>query len=164
MPELTPGELISLSSALVALVAVIVGPIVTWQIAKRQIHASVISANRQNWINDLRDSVADFMTSAKVAMVEGSLAAYRATEFAANEEAHNEAMRSMVTLHNKVTLLINPNESDHVKLINLMDEMIQHCARGGSDDIQRHDELRDAITKASQQILKREWERVKSGR
>ena len=74
MPELTPGELISLLSALVALVAVIVGPIVTWRIAKRQIQASVVSANRQNWINDLREAVAGFITNSKLATVEDSLA------------------------------------------------------------------------------------------
>ena len=163
MPELSPGELISLLSVLVALVAVIVGPAVTWQIAKRQIQASVVSANRQNWINDFRDSVADFMTSAKVAMVEGSLAAYSSTEHVANAEAHNEAMRSMVALRNKTALLINPNEEDHTDLLSMMNDMIQHCARGDSTDIDRHDELSDSIAKVSQQVLKREWERVKSG-
>jgi len=36
-----------------ALVAVIVGPFVTMRVARRQIKASVVSANQQAWINAL---------------------------------------------------------------------------------------------------------------
>ena len=45
--------LISLVSALTALVASVVGPIVTVAVAKRQITASVVSSNRHRWISEL---------------------------------------------------------------------------------------------------------------
>jgi hypothetical protein len=53
---------ISLVSACTALVASIVGPMVTLSVAKRQINASVLSANRQRWIESLRDLVAELIS------------------------------------------------------------------------------------------------------
>ena len=47
-------------SAITALVAVIIGPIISWYIAKRQIIASTVTISRQQWINTLRDAIADF--------------------------------------------------------------------------------------------------------
>jgi len=47
--------LISLVSAATALVASVVGPLVTLAVARRQFNATVISANRQKWIEALRD-------------------------------------------------------------------------------------------------------------
>ena len=57
-------------TAVTALVAVIVGPLISLFIAKqqnatnryalrKQIEASTVSANRQTWINTLRDSIAE---------------------------------------------------------------------------------------------------------
>jgi ABC-type transport system involved in cytochrome bd biosynthesis fused ATPase/permease subunit len=53
-------------SAITALVAVIVSPIISIYIAKRQVHASVVSANRQKWIDSLRDQLADLITGVHV--------------------------------------------------------------------------------------------------
>ena len=72
-------------------------------------------------------------------------------------------MKSMILLCNRVALLINPKEQDHTRLADLMDEMIEFCSNGDPTDYKRHNHLQDEITKVSQQILKREWERVKRG-
>ena len=61
--------MISIIAAFTALVAVIVGPIVSFKIAKRQISASTVTISRQHWINDLRDAIADF--NAKASMIYG---------------------------------------------------------------------------------------------
>jgi hypothetical protein len=50
--------LISLVSACTALVASIVGPFVTLAVARRQFSATALSANRQKWIESLRDMLA----------------------------------------------------------------------------------------------------------
>jgi len=54
--------LISLVSACTALVASIVGPIVTLTVARRQFSANVLSANRQKWIETLRDMLAELIS------------------------------------------------------------------------------------------------------
>ena len=47
-------DLVLVISAATALVAVIVAPLVSWNIAKRQITASNVSSRRQVWIDELR--------------------------------------------------------------------------------------------------------------
>ncbi len=51
--------------------------------------------NRQNWINTLRDCIAEFQTKAKIALVEADLANHDQTSFVVNADNHDEAMRTM---------------------------------------------------------------------
>ena len=61
--------LISVISACTALVASILGPLVTLSVAKRQFNASVLSANRQKWIETLRDMLAELISLLVSALV-----------------------------------------------------------------------------------------------
>jgi hypothetical protein len=45
----------------VAALAVLFGPIIQLVIAKAQIRASVLSTNRQRWIDQLREQLAEFI-------------------------------------------------------------------------------------------------------
>src|SRR5690349_8482952 len=49
--------IISLVSACTALFASIVGPLVTLTVARRQFNATVLSGNRQKWIEALRETL-----------------------------------------------------------------------------------------------------------
>jgi hypothetical protein len=60
---------ISVISAVTALIASILGPIVTLTVARRQFNANVLSSNRQKWIESFRDRLAEFialMTSVSI--------------------------------------------------------------------------------------------------
>lgn len=151
-------------TALAAIVGVIIGSIVSLLIARQQFKATVISANRQQWINKLRDCIADFQTKAKIALVETSLALKVETAVAANEKNHDEALKGMCFLANKVALLLNPNESDHSELILLFKQLEDHCINGDPNERTKEEKLQNAITTIGQKILKREWERVKRGK
>ena len=61
--------LISLISACTALVASIVAPFVTLSVARRQFNATVLSANRQKWIESLRDLLAELISLFVAALV-----------------------------------------------------------------------------------------------
>ncbi len=52
----------SLISAGTALVASIAGPWVTLTVARRQFSANVVSANRQKWIETMRDLLAELVS------------------------------------------------------------------------------------------------------
>jgi hypothetical protein len=151
-------------SAFAVIVGVVIGSIVSVLIARQQFKATVISANRQQWINNLRDCIADFQTKAKIALVETSLALRDETAIAANVKNHDEALKGMRFLTNKAALLLNPNEADHSQLISLMKELEGHCVKGDQNDHTSEENLQDSITSMGQRILKREWERVKRGK
>lgn len=55
-------QIVSLVSACTALVASVAGPLATVLVSRRQFKATVLSAGRQNWIDALRDLLADLMS------------------------------------------------------------------------------------------------------
>jgi hypothetical protein len=151
-------------TALAAIVGVVIGSIVSLLIARQQFKATVISANRQQWINTLRDCIADFQTKTKIALVETSLALNNETAVASNVKDHDEALKGMRFLVNKTALLLNPNETDHSELILLFKQLEDHCINGDPNERTKEEKLQDSITSIGQKILKREWERVKRGK
>ena len=52
---------ITFITASTALVSAVTGPLVSFIVARRQIRASVISNNRERWIEALRDSVTEYV-------------------------------------------------------------------------------------------------------
>ncbi len=147
-----------------ALFGVVIGSVCSYFISRQQIRATVLSGNRQQWINTLRDCIADFQTNAKIAIVEADLANHPQTSAAANAVNHDEAMRTMRLLANKIALLINPGEKDHSELISNMRDLESHCISGDPGDREKERLLQGSITTLGQRILKREWVRVKKGK
>lgn len=147
-----------------ALFGVLIGSVCSYFISRQQIKATVLSGNRQQWINTLRDCIADFQTKAKIAIVEADLANHEQTSAAANSGNHDEAMKTMHLLVNKIALLINPREQDHSELISRLNDLLVHCIEGDPGDREKERILQTSITTIGQEILKREWERVKKGK
>ena len=151
--------------ACTALVASIAGPFVTLFVARRQFNANVLSANRQKWIENLRDALAEFIALLVAAIVvkanwkedwrEGRAA------LAANPALLHEVER-MVLSQSKIRLLINPTEADHVKLYQLIDAAQRRIRSEASTDAETEKDIED-ISRLAQVILKREWQRVKRG-
>lgn len=146
----------ALISATTALVAVVVSPIVAIYVAKRQIRASVVSANRQKWIDQLRDCLAELITALRFLNLrrDGSVAL----------EPHEwlERYQRAFLLSSKVALLLNPQENDHMALHAALKEA-GSLLLSNNDDRQQIVAVTQRILEQSQAILKREWERVKSG-
>lgn len=144
-------------SAATALVAVIVGPLVSIYVVRRQIHASVVSANRQKWIDNLRDQLTDLITGIRFLGLHRSLDHIDEKEFV-------ERLQQLVLVETKVNLLLNPNEKDHQALSQAIRQAIEKIFAG--DEKEKRvgvKQLSDSIVTQSQAILKREWQRVKSG-
>ena len=54
---------VQIITALTALVAVIVGPLVALHVAKMQNNVSVLAKSRQEWINTLRDEISQIQNT-----------------------------------------------------------------------------------------------------
>lgn len=57
-------------SLLVALAAVLVGPWVSYKIAKKQLTAQLVSANRQKWIEYFRNTITNYLAANKEIEIE----------------------------------------------------------------------------------------------
>jgi hypothetical protein len=120
--------ILSLVSACTALVASIAGPIVTLAVARRQFNASVLSANRQKWIETLRDMLSEWISILATASVvrttwkaewDGGLG-----PISARGELLDKVQR-LVLVQAKIRLLLNPLEADHEELRRAIDAASQ---------------------------------------
>ena len=153
-------------SLVVAALAVFLGSIISWLIAKRhtssseknvslQTEASLRIANkqivapmRQACINSLRDLMAE---------LSGKCAHYWAAGF---EERGDEEYQRITELEYKLALFINPKEEDHKKLLDKARLMVAFLEQGKEADANFW-EAHKVVIELSQQILKKEWNRVK---
>jgi hypothetical protein len=153
-------------SLLVAALAVFFGPIISWLIAKRNTSSSeknvslqtgaslriankqIVAPMRQAWINSLRDLIAE---------LSGKCAHYWAAGF---EERRDEEYERITVLEYKLALFINAKEEDHKKLLDKVRLMVAFLEQGKEAD-EKFWQAHKVVIELSQQILKKEWNRVK---
>jgi len=85
-------------SAGAAIIGVVIGSVGSYFISRQQIKATVLSGNRQQWINTLRDCIADFQANARISIVEAKLANQLETSDCANPVNHDDAMKNLCLL------------------------------------------------------------------
>ena len=159
------GSVVSLVSASTALVASVVGPVITLTVARRQFNATVISANRQKWIETLRDTLA-----ALVALLRGALVVKskwkdkwdRGHGPLNADPAMLEKFEHIVLSQSKIGLLINPADADHQLLYETIETAISRLRAEESLEAETQSDIQN-ITRLGQAILRREWRRVKVG-
>ena len=132
---LTLVEILAVVSAATALVAVIVGPISAYYIAKKQITASVISANRQAWINELRDHLAQvhsilFRLPMTLKTPVATTVVTAPGQFAGLRDAIEEA----TLIRAKIVLMLNPKEQAHKDLAEALDAALSVASAAASQD------------------------------
>ncbi len=151
------SETVALVSAITALCAVVLGPLVSLWAAQKQSRVAVLSGNRQAWINTLRDLIAEYISI--VAVVHAGDWVHK------SEEEFDQKLERLTLIRTKIMLMINPNEEDHDRLVKLLVAISQtlggRAAAREKRDMQKAGELHNKLYPLAQAILKREWERVK---
>src|SRR5262245_30043244 len=155
--------LISFISALTALATSILAPLVTLAVSKRQFAAAVLSANRQRWLETVRDTLAE-ITSGMVGVLfvkKGWKGPWEESAVAA-DPAFVHRVERLILSFSRIRLMLNPTEPDHQEVCTVIEHSLERL---------KHPEMQEAelkaavehITRLSQSILKREWQRVKQG-
>lgn len=155
-------DITAIALAITAFVTLVIGPFVTLTVVNRQsatsrgaadlqARASVLSKSRQDWINTLRNEIAGFM-SCMGHMLPSAVSG-------ASQGGNTLQLTREVRLsYAKVQLLINPNEPDHQALVDKMTLMIEQLSQLRLN----FDEANLELAALAQQVLKREWVRVKA--
>lgn len=143
-------------SALTALVAVVLSPIISIYVARRQIRASVVSSNRQKWIDQLRDRLSELITGIRFLNL-------RRQSKNISEKEFVDKFNELFLLETRINLLLNPNEGDHKELSGKIRKAIEKIFEEKESDEPHVVKLTNEVMNLSQGILKREWERVKRG-
>ncbi len=125
------------------------------EIAERNVRADVISANRQNWINSLRAEIAHALKDLRLIR----------TQFDhLDGQGAQEILSDFTFRQNMIHLLVNPKEGDHQRLCDALSAALRTLVALKSEPeetAKKFDLLGEEIVGISQEILKREWERVK---
>lgn len=140
-------DFMKLILALVALVALFLGPWMQWRIAKRQVQmqadvaklqidtqsriatrqiADNISSKRQNWIDELRKDAAEFLTVVGRIQELKRPRVEQLTAIAEIAEDFKERLMAEMRakeLGTRIKLRLNPNEAEHNRLVELISEM-----------------------------------------
>ena len=159
---------VPIGSLAVAALAVFVGPFISWRVAKKQSETAlsvarkqVVAPMRQRWIDNLRDRVAEIISTAHWFYVSGMNQVADLNHDDDWEREQAEVDRKLIFLQNQVELMLNPKEEDHVALASAL-EQVRKAAfpiGGRSPDISIATAHANDICK---KVLKREWERVKN--
>ena len=136
------------------------------EIAQLELNKSVKSANRQQWINTLRDCLSEYLASLETYKVkfENAKKNNEAVTFKKNENYAYEIRRIGI----KIELMLNPEEN---KSENLLYTIFALSSLVVSDKVDFHSEeylnqygkLLQQLMDTAKSILKEEWERVKKG-
>jgi hypothetical protein len=156
VPIFTP-----IAAILTALAAVIISPIVTYLTSHKQIRANLISANRQAWIDKLRDELSELfeLLTWQYFQRPGTLSGEEGYKYEAEKRSRIRLLK------NKIRLRLNPLEADSQALLDLITRLEISASKGSQrDEIPSFEQLMDDAVKAGQTILKAEWMRVKKGR
>ena len=153
-------ELLPILSLVVAILAVFIGPMLSLKSTKAQIDSSskiarknIVAPIRQNWINELREILAELLVTTT----------YYWTEENLGSVAKNEYHLRIRQLISKLQLYINPKEKPHIELVESVIKL-ERLMFGGDNEKSIRDfwEAHGETQAKAQEILKREWERVKN--
>ncbi len=146
---------LELITAISAIGGVFIGALFSYLTMRLQLRRTIVSTSRQAWINTLRDSIAELQTKSIIIV----------------EESHSDdhkdmidAIKALYLLLNKIQLLLNPTEEDHIELIALLKLLYHISAISTSTSDKEFEGLQAKITEKSQAVLKKEWIRVKKGK
>lgn len=117
----------------------------------------VLSGNRQEWINSLRNIVAELLSIHSlfgISMRKG---------LNNNTDKTIQNLVRMSLLQHKIELLLNPNETDSKKLIEKI-RALNAASKNSEEEMNDKEYLKiqEDIVQVTQKILKTEWERVKN--
>lgn len=121
------------------------------ELSKEEIKLEVLSKNRQAWINTLRDELSRFIGEVSYTML------LQAKGEQAETQHIRESVKKLAEIEAKIKLLINPTETNHQKLVELLQQIFLELSL--KKPIKNKV---DELVNVSQVILKEEWIRVKN--
>jgi hypothetical protein len=154
---------ITFLTASTALIAGIASPLVSISVARSQFKASVISNNRERWIEALRDSIAEYIAL----VTSAALIAHRAKvvnrEIVYADEEIIKTAERIVLVRSKILLMTNSTKSYHRDLCQSIEVVHQALVANQAMELEEWRSNLNAITLAGHAVLEAEWARVKRG-
>lgn len=126
------------------------------EIAARTTRASVISANRQKWIDGIREDLAEFIAADFVLLDDVKVDESELSEAALLKHTDRvaEAKRTRRLMFRRIELRLNPAKANHQDLLKAIRDLMPATGR-------QHLKARDHLVNTARTFLRQEWMRVK---
>jgi hypothetical protein len=154
---------ITFVTASTALVSSVTGPVVSYIVANRQIRATVISNNRERWIEALRDSMSEYVALIVSAGMLQQATGQDPMKAIAEDHALLQLVERITQVKSKIMLMTNPNEEPYKELCAVVEATYQVIASGQPQAFEKIRTGSEEVTRAGRDVLKAEWVRVKRG-
>jgi len=127
----------------------------TLYVVRRQIINAGVTQFRQQWIDNLRNTLSDYCSLVRSIML----------MWDPTNRDENKALvlyKDFEQAKFKINMLINPNEKDHIELVRIIEIIHKDTTDPLREDL-KVNKLLGELTKCSQKIFKTEWNRVRDG-
>lgn len=139
----------------IPLIPYLIAGIISLIVALFTIRANVISRSRIQWIQNLRDTMADYLSFSL------SISEYN-KQSENDKKLHISNIVRMRSKESKLKLLLNnKNEEAHSSLINAIDAYTTEMQNFDGSNQENVNILKDNCIKLTQALLKTEWEKAK---
>src|SRR6202035_6015951 len=124
-----PAVLAAIAATMTAMAAVIISPLVTYLTARKQIRATLVSANRQSWIDALRVELSELfeLLTWQYLQRPGTLSGEEGYKYEAEKRSR---IRLII---NRIRLRLNPQEDDSRALLEHLNTLQRFAAAGAGD-------------------------------
>lgn len=146
-------SLAQIVTAWAALAAAIFGPTAGYLAARHQARRSTVSIHRQQWIDALRNDIAELLVICS--------RLHRAKNESLSER-NSLAVEAQLFI-SRIELRLNPGEEPHSELVRLLRDCLR-AANGSSEATKDWPSTRRDTLDAAKAVLKAEWRVVKTGR
>ena len=130
------------------------------EIIRLEFNKTVLSGNRQVWINNLRDLISDYLSTCTIYSIK--VDQYKRSKSADFQESEFVELQNILRIETKIVLMLNSNEEDSKKLVKNLKQFTS-ALFDYKKIAQSSDVFKDQILETSKTIFKKEWERVKKG-
>lgn len=130
------------------------------KIASQTLNAQVLSKNRQDWINELRELIAQFLCAVTDFRSEWANQMNNGSHFNENDLVVSLKTKMNYTAY-KIELMLNPEEEDTKSVIALLNSINSDLMASSASKLK---ESIDELKKVVKTKLKHEWNRVKECR
>jgi hypothetical protein len=154
---------ITFLTASTALIAGVASPIVSISVARQQFKASVISNNRERWIEALRDAISEYIAAVTNVVLMARHARSADGDIDLADQETLKTIERIVLVRSKIMLMTNPTKDHHRDLCQRIEAVHRALVSKGSLDQERWYSHLDAVTRAGHAVLEIEWARVKRG-
>lgn len=134
------------------------------ELQKTKTRVDVLSKNRQDWINTLRNTLADYISAAlglsqlkELPNMDRNQLSITAGAMVDWNYKIQSATAEIIRLKSKIALLANPDEDDFKSLL----EIVEAIKDAVEMNLLQLPSLCDSLVAVGQKILKNEWEKVK---